>query len=132
MSIAQHSRRPKTDEDFEQLYPQARALWYTALTTEELAAELNTSVRGVYDIGKRYNLPKRAHVKKKKNRRKDIPDPTPEELEARVKEIQAGWTDEEREARASKRACAVTIKNFVYSQDTRRFAELSHPKIAEE
>jgi hypothetical protein len=123
--------KPTTDADYENLYAAAKPLWYTSITTDELAKELNVSVREIYRLTARYNLKPRLHVKKKKVWRKGVPDPTPEEIQQRVKEIQAGWSDEDRALRSVKKPVPAAIKNFSYRRDACHFIVLSHPEIIE-
>jgi len=76
------------------------SLWHSDLENGEVAAALSISRYQLYDLGRRYGLKPRTHIQSAKARiTRPEPVITTEEYEARKAEVQALWSDEEREKR---------------------------------
>jgi hypothetical protein len=76
-------------------------LWNSDLDNGAVSSALGVSRYQLYAIGRRYGLAPRIHVRSAVGRERnndDVEIPT-EEFEARKAEVQALWSDEEREKR---------------------------------
>lgn len=131
MAVTKKFFTPKTEKDFEELYSKIKEAWWTEKPTSQIAQELNISNSRLYLLSRDIALPPRTHVKKRLNYRKDISDPSPEEIEQRAAAIQATWTDEERENRRVTKTRPVILKIFVYDQTKRDFLQLNIPALPE-
>ena len=90
------SRGPQIKVDTQKMF----ALWNGPLSSIEVASSLGISVYRLYGLGRRYGLRSRRHVVGAKRRLKaDEEEVVGEEYERRKAEVQAGWSDEEREKR---------------------------------
>jgi len=71
-------------------------LWHSKLSTEEICKKLGIHDRTLSRLTKKHGLSKRPNKYTGKSK---TPDPTPEELAQRALEVQAKWTESEREQR---------------------------------
>jgi hypothetical protein len=85
-----HRLRKKTD------VPALFRLWNTELSKIEIAKQLGISPGALSRLAAKHKLPEKENGNV--GRTRDV-DPTPEELEARMAEIKAGWTDKDHEDR---------------------------------
>jgi electron transfer flavoprotein alpha/beta subunit len=107
-------------------FKKLRQLWLTQRKTEEIATELQVSLPYLYTLAKRYNLPKRTHVKKTMRPRgsKEV-DPTPEEIVARAAEVRARWTEQEYARNSCYKPQRAELKTFMFHNATTSFLETS-------
>jgi len=131
MAVAKKFFTPRTEKDFADLYRKIELSWWTDQPTEQIAAALNISNTRLYILSRNLGLPPRTHVKKRLNYRKDVADPSPDEISRRAAEIRATWSDEERNNRSVEKTKPVTLQNFVYDQTKRDFLQLNLPVLPE-
>jgi hypothetical protein len=75
-------------------------VWYSQMSNTEAAEALGVSRYQFYALGRNHRLRRRTHVQSAKARDgHDDEEITPEEFEARKAEVQAKWSDDEREKR---------------------------------
>lgn len=71
-------------------------LWHGGTNNKEICSKLSISPAYLRKLVKQYKLPRRERGDYGKSR---IIDPTPEELEQRMAETRAGWTEREADSR---------------------------------
>lgn len=105
-------------------FKKLRQLWLTQRKTEDIAVELQVSLPYLYTLAKRYNLPKRTHVKKtlRPRGKKEI-DPTPEEIIARAAEVRARWTEQEYARNSCYKVQHAELKTFIFHNSTTSFSQ---------
>jgi hypothetical protein len=76
--------------------PELFKLWHTNVTSKVICEQLGISDSYLRRLIKLHGLPRRPRADTSKSR---LIDPTPEELEQRMQEVRAGWSEKEAEAK---------------------------------
>lgn len=96
-------------------------VWGKSKTVEEFCAHFDISRSYATTLAARYKLPKKKPTRK---RRKNIVDPTPEEITTRAAEVRKKWTAQEHLSRSgAAKGCSwhVTVPVYNYSSSTGLF-----------
>lgn len=102
-------------------------LWNSDLQNGDVAKALGVSRFQLWTLARRHGLSKRTHIQGKQARstRPEV-NPTDEELEARKAEVQALWSDAEREKRrVGPQARPWSLPSFSYDGRSCAFAKTS-------
>jgi hypothetical protein len=100
-----------------------RWLWANK-TIPEICKILACSRRRLYHYVAKYKLPPKPQGTHGVRTGFRIPDPTPEEIEAGKRAVQATWSDEERERRAGKSKLTAAVKAMRYDGRRVAFSEM--------